>query len=52
MIERVEEYLSGKESYLSIANANGISDRMLRLWVAKYQAHGASVFSAAAGNRN
>ena len=52
MLERVEEYLSGKGSYETIAHANGIGKKTLREWVAKYKVHGASAFATEAGNRH
>ena len=52
MLERVEEYLSGKGSYSSIAQANGICRFTLQSWVAKYKMHGASVFATESGNRH
>ncbi len=51
MLERIEEYLTGKGSYREIASANGISDKILKDWVHKYKEHGAEVFITGQGNK-
>ena len=51
ILARVQEYLSGKGSYDSIANANGISKRTLRGWVRKYEEHGEAAFVERSGRR-
>ena len=51
MLERIEEYLTGKGSYREIASANGISDTILKDWVHKYKEQGAEVFITGQGNR-
>lgn len=40
MLDRVKEYLSGKESYHQIAEANGISVRSLCAWAKRYGEQG------------
>ena len=50
-IARVLEYLSGKGSYKSIAQANGVSGMTLSVWVKKYQEQGAVAFYKAEGNK-
>ena len=52
MIARVQEYLSGKGSYKSIARANDISDRSLRAWIGKYCEHGEAAFYETTGNKH
>ena len=51
MLERIEEYLTGKGSYREIASANGISDTILKDWVHKYKEQGAEVFITGQGNK-
>ena len=51
MLERIEEYLTGKGSYREIASANGISDKILKDWVHKYKEQGAEVFITGQGNK-
>ena len=46
----MKEYLSGKGSYRLIAEANGISVRILRIWVKKYGEQGETAFVERAGN--
>ena len=50
MVERVEEYLSGKASIETIARANKIGVTTLRGWVRKYKEQGVSGFTERAGN--
>lgn len=50
MLARVKEYLSSKGSYRLIAEANGISVRILRIWVKKYGEQGETAFVERAGN--
>ena len=50
MLARVQEYLSGEGSYVSIAKANGISRRTLRGWVFKFYEHGEAAFVERSGN--
>ena len=46
----VEEYLSGRGSYRTIATANGISKTVLEDWVHKYTEQGATAFALKQGN--
>jgi transposase-like protein len=50
MLERIQEYLSGKGSYQTIATANGISKRTLQAWVKKYQEQGSAALATRTGN--
>lgn len=50
MLEKVQEYLNGKGSYLSIARENRIGDTTLKKWVAKYLANGETAFTEHTGN--
>lgn len=51
ILERIEEYLTGKGSYREIASANGISDKILKDWVHKYKEQGAEAFIPVQGNK-
>ena len=51
MLAKVNEYLSGKGSYESIATANGIGTETLHRWVAKYLSLGPYVFQETKGNK-
>ncbi len=51
IIARVHEYLSGQGSYKSIAKANGIDYKSLKIWVGKYKEHGELAFYSPPGNR-
>ena len=50
MLARIEEYLSGEESYETIARANEINEWTLRQWVKKYLEYGAEAFVVRTGN--
>ena len=50
MVERVEEYLSGKSSMKSIASVNEIGLTTLKGWVLKYKEQGNSGFRERTGN--
>ena len=52
MIARVQEYLSGKGSYHSIANANGIAKSTIVAWVKRYLEHGEAAFYKTTGNKH
>ena len=51
MIARVEEYLTGKGSYKTIAEAYGIGHKTFENWVYKYREHGSAAFVETKGNR-
>ena len=51
MIARVEDYLTGKGSYKTIAGAYGIGETTFMNWVYKYRAHGNAAFVETKGNR-
>jgi transposase-like protein len=50
MIARVQEYLSGKGSFKSVAAANGIGETTLVGWVQKYREQGVGAFAFRGGN--
>ena len=50
IVARVEEYLSGKGSFSSIAKSYGIGKTTLRRWTRKYERHGAATFYEKRGN--
>ncbi len=50
MLERVNEYLNGEGSYVSISKANGIGHTTLARWVAAYRFHGIETFFDGNGN--
>ena len=52
MLARVQEYLSGKGSYRSIANANGIAKSTIVAWVKRYLEHGEAAFYKTTGNKH
>jgi len=51
ILERVNEYLNGDGSYITIARANGIDVETLRAWVSAYRYHGVTAFNSGFGNR-
>ena len=52
MLARVNEYLSGKGSYRSIAAEHGIADTTLIWWVGKYHELGPTSFLEKKGNKS
>ena len=44
MIARVEDYLTGKGSYKTIAEAYGIGCTTFKNWANKYREHGSTAF--------
>ena len=51
MIARVEDYLTGKGSYKTIAEAYGIGCTTFKNWANKYREHGSTAFVETKGNR-
>jgi len=51
MIARVEDYLTGKGSYKTIAEAYGIGCTTFKNWANKYREHGSTAFVERKGNR-
>ena len=49
-IEIVKKYLSGEGSYQSLADAHGVSKRMLQQWTQKYREQGESGLLHTNGN--
>ena len=49
-IEIVKKYLSGEGTYKSLAEAHGISERILRSWTQKYRKQGEAGFFRTNGN--